>query len=179
MPKKKTKAEKIKAIAKDWENMAYKTVDKAIKDLNKIGRLAVWEWYRSYRPKIYHRKKTLYYGFKVTGEKGRIQISFGPEEMYHVHYVDKIDPTYVFENSFMGGFHGGATYGENHPDPGVPYWRTPPPNYPYWSFPAAHDVSPYLRINSAFDDYETKISNRLADKFEKRIYFKLLQIINS
>lgn len=179
MPKKRTKAEKIRVLARDWENMAYKTVDKAVKDLNKIGRLQVWKWYKSYSPKIYHRKRTLYFGFKVTGGNGELEIYFGSDMMYHVHFVDKYDPTYIFENSFMGGFHGGAISGENHPNPGIPYWRTPPPDYPYWSVPAKHDESPYLRINAAFDEYEAKISKRLADKFDKKIYLKLLQIINS
>ena len=173
MPKKLTRDEKIDRLIKEFEKMSDSILDDFVKRGNKIGRLAVWKWYRSYSPKYYERKKTLYYGFKIEREGYKMRLHFGPEEMYHVHFVDKIDPTYIYENSFIGGYHGGAIDGENHPNPGIPYWRTPPPNYPYWSFPAKHDESPYKRINAAIDDYAAKVKIRFINKFKKQIYYKL------
>lgn len=175
MPKKKTRDELIEEIYKDCGELVIRYIDKAEREMSKIGRLAVWKWYKSYSPIYYNRKRTLYYGFKVTGKNGVLKVHFGPEEMYHVHFVDKINPSYIFENSFMGGFHGGAIDGENHPNPGVPYWRTPPPDYPYWSVPARQDESPYSRIDYAFDDYMMKFRSHLAKDFKRKILPKVIK----
>ena len=42
MPKQKTKIEQLIKLKKQWEEIAKKYTDKAVKDLNKIGRLEVW-----------------------------------------------------------------------------------------------------------------------------------------
>ena len=177
MPKQKTKIEQLIKLKKQWEEIAKKYTDKAVKDLNKIGRLEVWNWYRSYSPKTYRRKKTLYYGFKITENNGDITIHFGSEQMYKIHFVDKYDPTYIFENSFIGGFHGGAIDGPDHPNPGVPYWRTPPPHYPFWSVPAKRDESPYDRIKKSYEAYENKIADKIYREYKKKIEIPAIEII--
>lgn len=177
MPKKKTKQEQLVSLINDWRIMANKYSVRAAKQLNKIARLEVWKWYKSYTPYEYTRKRTLYYAFKITGENGIINIHFGPELMYPVHRVDKRDPSYIYENSFVLGFHGGAIDGPDHPQPGIPYWRTPAPDYPFWSYKAAHHTSPIDRINKAIDDYEIKLRNQITNEFKQKLYPKLIQVL--
>ena len=175
MPKQKTKEEEMLSIIKDWREMADKYSVRAAKQMNKIARLEVWRWYSSYAPREYNRKKTLYYAFKITGGNGIVNVHFGPEMMYPIHRVDKYDSSYIFENSFMQGFHGGAINGSDHPNPGIPYWRRPAPDYPEWGWPAAHNVSPYERINKAFDDYAKRTSKKLENEFKKKILPRVMR----
>ncbi|MCR4717534.1 MAG: hypothetical protein K5656_10160 [Lachnospiraceae bacterium] len=169
MPKKKTREEEILSIIQEWRNMTNKASQDIGKQFNKIARLEVWKWYKSYSPKEYHRKRTLYHAFKISGGNGKISVRFSHEFMYPIHRVDKIDPTYIFENSFLGGFHGGAIDGPDHPNPGVPYWRTPAPDYPEWSCPAAWNMSPYSRIEEKFDEYIQKADKKLTNDFTRKL----------
>ena len=173
----KTKEQLFQQAVSNWENMAEKYIQKAVKKMNTIGRLQVWEWYKSYSPYQYRRKKTLYYGFKVEGGNGKIKVHFGPEDMYKIHFVDKLDPNYIFDNSFMEGFHGGARDGEDHPEPGTPYWRTPAPNYPFWGRPAIQTESPFQRIDKAFDEYTSELRDKLTADFKKKIMPMLLKAL--
>ena len=179
MPKLKTNEELLQEAIKDWQDMANKYSNKAVKQLNKIARLEVWRWYKSYSPKKYNRKRTLYSAFKITGGNGKISIDLGPEEMYKIHFVDKQDPSYIYINSFVEGFHGGAIDGEGHPNPGIPYWRKPEPDYPYWGMPAIRSSSPYDSIKNKFSDYEIRIRNNITKSFQKKILPKVIKALNN
>ena len=41
---------------------------------------------------------------------------------------------YIFDNSFLEGWHGGADKGPNHPFPGYPMYREPYPYYTNWYY---------------------------------------------
>ena len=99
--------------------------------------------------------------------------------MYKIHFVDKQDPSYIYINSFVEGFHGGAIDGEGHPNPGIPYWRKPEPDYPYWGMPAIRSSSPYDSIKNKFSDYEIRIRNNITKSFQKKILPKVIKALNN
>ena len=180
MPKKRTKEEQFDSVLKEWGKMVDKYNDRIVKDLNRIARLEVWKWYKSYSPYEYTRQRTLYYAFKIVDKKNRmVSIRFGSSLMYPIHRVDQVDRDYIYENSFIRGFHGGAIDGPDHPNPGIPYWRTPKPDYPLWSYPAARSKSPYDRINEAFDKYEIRMRDKITNDFGRKLYPKLVKIVHS
>lgn len=178
MPRIMTKQYRLNRLLRDWNDMADKYSKKAAKDLNKIARLEVWKWYNTYTPKYYNRKRTLYYAFDITGKNGIIKIHFGAEKMYSAHFVDRISSDYIFENSFMRGYHGGAISGLEHPNPGIPYWRTPYPIYENWSFPAARDTSPYDKIIKEIRKYEVKIRSKITAEFKRKLLPELEYILS-
>lgn len=171
------KEKELSIILDMWSQMADKYTKKAVKDLNKISRLAVWRWYKTYSPKYYHRRRTLYYAFDITENNGVIRIHFGNEKMYRCHFVDKYDANYIFFNSFEEGYHGGARDGEDHPNPGVPYWRTPYPTFDRWSYPARQDYSPYNLIVDDVKEYEEKTRAQIFKEFKRRIMPRLVRVL--
>ena len=165
----KTKEQLFDSAIKEWREMADRYSKRAAERMNKIGRLEVWRWYKSYSPFYYKRKRTLYYGFKVTGGNGVVTTIFSSKDMYKIHFVDQIDPNYIFHNSFIEGYHGGARDGIGHPMPGVPYYRTPYPDFTDWSRPAVRTESPFERINKAFDEYVDETKERMFKEFKRKI----------
>ena len=142
-----------------------------VKEANRIARHYVFEWYCEYTPIYYrHRKKTLYHAFKITYEDHEIIEHFGPEDMYPLHRVDRIDPEYIYYNSFENGYHGGARSGIDptghpHPDPEnhTPYYmkhNTKPP-YQMWSYQAIQTSVPIERIKDALDERWKKTDNSI------------------
>lgn len=151
------------------------------------------EWYGSYEQKQYKRKESLYaiprFEFDEKTNMGRI--TYSPSYMTEIHRVSN---EYIFENSFVYGFHGGADdfkgdpkpfYEAPHPDPGTPYWRKPmkgpwPPkdgdpltdNYPYkyrywYDTPAPQSDSPLLSIDAKFREVVAKKTKRHAEVIKK------------
>lgn len=177
-----------KRVCKQITQMKLKELKHAF---NQVKRRAVRAWYSSYQPKYYARKLDLYKipHFDIEGET--VSIEFDENNMTKWHRVSN---QYIYENSFVKGYHGGADdfkakkpkpfYDAPHPDPGVPYWRRPqeapwPPRQVSPDFDPALDPTPYkyrywgakaARSTSAYDmiksmfDEEVQI---ITDKYQE------------
>lgn len=144
------------------------------KDLNKIIKRAISDFYSSYKPRYYKRKYSLKYMYKVTSENGVIDMDFDGEHSFAYH---RLDNDKLFNLVFIEGWHGGAKYIKDskveewgmHPDPGTPYWRTPHPDYTEWGYRAENSESPMERIDKALMSYETKIESIQDKILDKKI----------
>lgn len=150
-----------KAIVKQINSELDKVYEK---DLNKIIKRAIDDFYHTYKPKYYNRQYSLKYMYKVTSKDGFIDMDFSTDYWHGNHRLGNEE---LFNLVFIEGWHGGARnidsskieqWGE-HPEEGVPYWRTPHPNYTQWGYRAKNDLSPMERIDKALKVYEGKISS--------------------
>lgn len=153
---------------------------KVEKDLKKICRLGVKNFYDGYYPKYYNRTYDLYHAYKVVVDlDGECdwEVIYSHEFMKKKHGmrngVSTVGNDYIFQNSFMEGVHGGAKkissekaviWGE-HPEPGIPYWREYHPSqiedgeipWEFWGQPAAATYpSPYTYIEEKAQEYINK-----------------------
>lgn len=119
-------------------------------NLNEIGRQVVAEWYASYEPNIYDRQRSLYKAFKVV--RNGLNVDVRIDARFMAGYSHRATNKFILENSFIGGFHGGADkISEDkveqgrppHPNPGTPYWRNAADNYASWGDKAEKSFSPY------------------------------------
>lgn len=186
-----------KKIAQLEKDIKSKTMLELRKSFNRIKKQVIKEWYEDYWPSRYIRKYDLYkvphiFVNKTTGE---YEYVFSSEYMTMWH---RADHDYIYENSFIGGWHGGAAklgpnpksgYEEPHPDPGIPYWRTPAEPeegeliYEHWAVdPAEQSKSPRDEILRLFEiemkDIEEKM-NKLFNEEEKKILDELYDFVRS
>lgn len=129
-------------------------------ELEEIGRSVISEWYATYDPIYYDRQMGLRDAWKVTLEGTNYKVDFGADLMNTV-YHQSID--FIFENSFMSGYHGGSYYN------GVPYWRTPYPQFTAWGRPALRSFSPYRRMVSEMNRKIKDIDEQKQKEFDKEI----------
>lgn len=122
-------------------------------ELDRIGDAVVTQWYDTYDPIYYSRLGRLYDMYKVTLTKDKCIVHFG----YPIIGIE----TYIYYNSFVEGAHGGARSGENHPNPGVPYWR----RYCTWGRPALVSFSPYDRMQIQMNNMIRKIDKERDSEF--------------
>lgn len=185
------------------EKLTKKFIREATENLNYISSSAIDKFYEDYIPNIYERTYDLYNTYKVTVTEDDWNIDFDPSFMKEWHRVDDQDPTYIFENSFIRGWHGGAISGEGHPNPGTPYWREPEPTNKMaqrgdsmvflgvlWIFtkesrwmPSLMSPSPYkeiVRKSKLYMDLETAkyhaAFNQNIEKFQKQVRWNLERI---
>ena len=178
-----TKRERIalsKYIAKKIEQ-AEKYVDKyekfkldMVSDLDYICRTIVDDFYSDYMPKgsdpiYYVRKYDLYNAYKIIIDDDTWEVD---EDWKYMHEHGKWNE-YIYDLSFVRGYHGGAISGDGHPDPGIPYWRNPFPTFNNWGRPAAVSQSPYYRMEEEANRYFEKMDA----EFEKTIMKPLEQIV--
>ena len=162
----KTKKEIIENMIKNYKTIVKDVnseLDKIyVRDLNKIIKRAINDFYGTFKPKYYKRKYSLKYMYNVTSKNGFIDMDFSGEYANAQHRLGNDE---LFNLVFIGGYHGGAkSIADNkiekwgmHPKEGVPYWRTPYPNYTEWGYPAKQDVSPMERIDDALNTYEKQL----------------------
>lgn len=125
----KTIDKNIKSIEKNLskiEKKNKKELDNYLKEsrenLKYIVQTAIDRFYEDYEPHFYGRAFDLYHVYKINVDENGWNIDFSPDFMKAYH---RVSHEYIFENSFINGYHGGATSGYGHPDPGTPYWRNP------------------------------------------------------
>lgn len=153
------------------------------KDVNKIIKRAINDFYESYKPKYYRRKYSLRHMYKLTVGNGVYVIDYDSKYTFAKHRAEN---EYIFDLVFMEGWHGGAPdideskveiWGE-HPSPGTPYWRRPPrpweddegyqhPPYTEWGREAKQDEPPIERIDKAIDSYEKEFKTIRKEIFKK------------
>lgn len=142
------------------EKMNKKYPKKYKEELEEIGRSVISEWYATYDPIYYDRQMGLKNAWKVTLNGMNYRVDFGSELM-NTSY--NISTEYIFENSFMNGYHGGAMHN------GIPYWRTPYPEFTAWGRPALRSFSPYTRMVSEMNRKIKEIDKEKQDEFDKQI----------
>lgn len=131
-------------------------------ELEEVGNSVIDQWYETYDPIVYERTGSLYNAFKVTLNGTDYNVSFDSSFI-----GNKI----IFYNSFMEGYHGGAKsgktkFGEPHPAPGIPYWKTPIPEFTHWGRPAMRSFSPYTRMMSEMKKRIKQIDKEKQDEFD-------------
>ena len=129
-------------------------------ELEEVGKSVVAQWYATYDPIFYRRGGSLYHAFKVYLNG----LDYGVDFDYRF-----IGNEIIFENSFMQGYHGGAIGGEEHPHPGIPYWRTPIPSFTDWGRPAKRSFSPYSRMVSEMNKKIKEIDEEKQREFDNVI----------
>lgn len=176
------------------DKLTAKFIRKATDNLKYIAVTSIDKFYEDYEPHFYERTWELYNAYKVTVTEDSWSVDFNPEWIGDTH---RVDPEFIFENSFIQGWHGGGTDGDDHPEPGVPYWRWPDVtittayggqirafshNSP-WFTPALKSPSPYkeiVRKSNLYMDLELakyyEEYNKNVDKFQKQIVRNLERI---
>lgn len=128
-----SEADKVPEILKKYDRLFAEEAELAVKHV-------VDAFYESYTPFKYGRKLDLYHTYELIITDSIWDWKFGPEYMEAKHHQDN---SYIYQNSFIEGYHGGVDYGKGHPDPGTPWWRGLP-SFKYWSRPATQwGESPY------------------------------------
>ena len=174
-------AETDKAVKKSYKEFGIYESN----EIRRIFRNAVDKWYGSYTPTLYDRQ-----GNTDSGTGGLyeiLDIKFDARGMVLIDsltFDDIYNPSNLhpdrrggslYEKVFVQGWHGGAEtissekapiYGE-HPNDGVPYYRTPHPYYSHWGGEA-------YRSESVYDMVQTELSiaedTYIQSKFEEIVH---------
>ena len=142
--RKATLLKKWNKVVETYNDLKKNLLKRALRDaynaFKRISRNAVEDWYASYHPRYYKRTYDLKHIPKaeIYEKKQEVRWEFNPENLRYWHRIIKKSGSegkqYLYRNSFVEGWHGGADwlgnnpapgYEEPHPKPGVPYWRTP------------------------------------------------------
>lgn len=134
------------------------------RELDDIGKTIVADWYKSYDPVFYRRHQSLKHAYRVVLNGTDYEVQFGPELMTESHDVSN---EYIYENSFIEGYHGGAREGVGHPNPGIPYWRAPYPALSLWGRPAKRSASPYYRMRHEMENKIKELDKERIGKLNK------------
>ena len=169
----------IKKSITKLQEMDEKYSQRLKKDLEEVCLSVVDDWYSDYIPNSYRRKKNgLRKAYKVKVKGGEYSVDFSAGYMREKHRVSN---EYIFENSFMKGWHGGAdkaNKGPVHPYPGTPMYREPWPYYTRWSYVAEWSEPPYEVMNERIDETVEKIGEDYDTEFEKDILSKIQASLN-
>lgn len=139
---------------------------KAEYELKKCAYAVIVEWYSKYNPKRYVRQGDLLHTFKIYKNKdGELwSVEFGPEFMEYTHHQEN---DFIYENSFIQGYHGGSISEDAGID--IPRWRTPVPYYKYWYSEAPQSFSPYEKIIDEMQSVSDSLDKEIQAKIEKAI----------
>lgn len=136
------------------------------RDIKDIFRKTVKEFYDSYKPTGYHRSESLYniMGVDILEDGAYISMSFHPELMtgYRNGYKGEDG---LYSLVFREGWHGGAAYGDGHPEPGIPHWRAGL-HFSGWGRRSARAGTPPLAgFIAAKNKYEDEKAQNVFDVF--------------
>ena len=148
------------------EKNDYKYQKRAKRDMAGIARTVIDKFYEGYTPYIYDRWGDLYNTYKIIVNNKIWKIDYSYKYMKYEHRVSN---KYIYQWSFIFGYHGGAFDGPGHPEENVPYYRSFP-YYKSWSYPAfREDFSPYLLIEERIKDYFYQTNIDLNLDFKKKV----------
>ena len=141
-----------------------KNIDKEIfKELDSAAIDAIDDFYYDYDrdEDSYNPKGSLYEMYRIVEEDDDWKIEYSHTFTNKKHRVSN---EYIFENSFVQGYHGGADdakvfKGDPHPKPGIPYYKVPPA-FTSWLRPASQSESPKLKIEEE--------SRRIIKKYDNK-----------
>lgn len=134
-------------------------------ELNEIGKHVISMWYATYDPIYYHRQMSLRNAYLVSLEDTEYSVRFDSSLINA--YSHHQDNDYIYELTFIQGYHGGDTIGQNHPNKGIPYWRTPFPQLTNWGRPAKKSWSPYYMMVSEMKKKIKEIDKKKQTEFNK------------
>lgn len=157
----------IKAVQKaktKLEKMNETYPRKYKEELEEVGKTVIAQWYATYEPVFYNRDRSLYHAFRVDLRGTDYSVDFDSAYLEHGSLS-----SLIFENSFMQGYHGGVSSGKGHPQPGMPYWRTPIPSFVDWGRPAIRSFSPYYRMVFEMNKKIKEIDKEKQEEFDKTI----------
>lgn len=126
---------------------------------------AVDQFYESYTPNMYSRQEGLYDAGKITANDSEWSIDTDDGYNYMSGSYDA-GAEYVFVNSFLKGYHGGAIDGPEHPNPGQPWWKI----YDEWYKPATRGPSPEKLLEAQNpDEYIQQQTDEYVDESLKKM----------
>lgn len=147
----------------------YKYLKEVKEQLEYACRTSVDTFYESY-PKLkelsYDRLGDLYNAFEVVVDEKKQGVHMDSSLMQYEHHQDN---EYIYENSFMRGYHGGSIgTDQNGITQSEPWYRTPPA-WERWYYRAAKSKSPYqmikeraeLRIDEEWEKLRGNISKNI------------------
>lgn len=146
---------------------------KVERKLKYIGNDAVTQFYDSYEPRIYDRSESLFKAYKPIVNEDEWALDVDASYIPSSYHGEKND--YIFQNSFLEGFHGGDRNGDNHPNPGEPWWKTPYPIFDHWYIPAAKGPAPMGIIEKEV----AECINEMSDAFNKDKLKKFMPYIKA
>lgn len=179
---------------KEMEKVRLEFAEIARKAFFDVFNSAIEEWYDAYDPNVYDRKHSLYQipYFEIdASDPDDIVARFGDDDPHRITRYHRVSDEYIYINSYLRGWHGGADmlgsdpapgYEEPHPRPrtgafgignetGVPYWRWPtkPKNgFIRWQIwyptPAVRTESPDLIANRNWPP----VAKQIEEEYEKR-----------
>lgn len=156
MAKKKRKYEvtitnkQLEKRYKEFENAvnaainAIPTLTRSVKDkynnivyngLSKMAEDAVNNFY-SKEVKYKNRLFDLFNAYHINADDEDWSIELGPEFMQYKHHQSN---EFIYENSFVQGYHGGSIGEDDYGEVFVPFYRGPYGKWTYWTYPAAQD----------------------------------------
>lgn len=157
--------EKTLKMVDDTSKEHNKLKKETYKDIDMIATRIITEFYEDYERSSYDPTGSLYEMYRIyyRDEDDEWEIKYSPDFTTKKHRVSN---DYIFENSFVQGYHGGADKainfkGKPHPSPGIPYYKNAKKNFLTWLGPAEKSESPMKLINIAIRE---PISN-----FKKKI----------
>lgn len=152
----------IDQSVKDWVLKAEDRIQKMFVD-------TVENFYNDYTPDYYDRRESMYNLLETVTTSDGLIIRFNPEAMsFRNGYAGRDG---LYGQVFVKGWHGGAASGEDHPEPGVPYWRDGRDRFRSWGLPAEiARISPLDEMKQRVKEYE---KGQAQDDFEKILYAHL------
>ena len=159
---------RIESFKKNLNNEKQKIISKNLEimknDFESMIDNYITIFYDSYNPRFYNRYGDLYNVYKITINKNNYSIDFDSSYMMYDHRVSN---EYIYQNSFINGYHGGAISGIGHPDVGTPYYRKPFPNFTEWGREAVKSNSIFDQIKNEAGFIIKKTEENVQNDFDK------------
>ena len=171
----------INFIDKDIDKIVEKYAKKVKRELPSTIRSVIDKFYDDHDPNSYDRKGDLYNTFFINVEYDKWEVDFDP---IYMEYEHRVDNDYIYEWVFQKGYHGGAAYGEDHPDPGTPWWRfgkstDSTSEDKGWYKPAKRaNFSPYEEAKKVANEYISETEAELKNEIRAKFYAKVDLIKN-
>lgn len=168
----------LKKLRDECVSIIYKLADKYGKlleeDLYRMAHMKIEkEFYDAYDRRSYHPKWDLHNAVNIEINRDIWHFEMDPRYMTsHGIYNE-----YIYENSLVKGYHGGADRTSNedypHPEPGVPYWKVPT-EFKAWLSPAAKTKENIEKdiaeeANDLIRMYEEICDNNIYQQCQKKI----------
>lgn len=165
---------------KEYDRLLQYYTDKTVSDLKDEYRSIISRWYASIYtdsadPHIYNRQRSLFKAFRVQAKNGNIDVEYDSDFMNG--YSHRVSNDYIFENSFVKGYHGGADNGPEHPAPGIPYWKKWR-DYSSWGRPATRSESPYELMEKQYNKIMGHSRKLFSNAVNRKIIAPLQDVIN-
>lgn len=160
----------VKACVKALDTIEKMEKEKPIKlkeDLDEMAKSVIAKWYATYDPQKYNRTRSLYHSYKFFQDGIDIEMDF--DSSYLSDFNHHQDNDIIYNNIFVGGYHGGSIGTDSNGDTAtVPRWRKPFREYTSWGKEAPKSFSPHDEIEKQakkmMRDYDREWASDLRTK---------------